>query len=982
MWVKCFLLATVFFTLALAKVRLINNGYEGVIIAINPDIRENHAILRRLEAFLTATSATLFKATRNQLYFREFIIVVPETWKPRQRYENALDVELDRAQIIIDRSNPAYGDAPYVKQYAECGSPGLYIHLTPGYLLDDAVVQKWGKPEKTIVHEWAHLRWGLFDEYPIDAQDDAFYRYAGLWQPTRCSTEVEGSILNEYTSKRCEFDFYTGKPEKNCRFFPRMAANKAASSLMFMQYLDSIVEFCDDPATAPRHLKHNYLAPNRQNRLCNYKSAWEVMKKHEDFAKPKKRLPDGTDTRPRFRYVQAHPRKRVLVLDTSGSMTGASLSVLKQAASNYILSCIETGSKLGIVQFNTNASTLSNLMEVKSERDRFNLIDALPMQAEGKTSIGAGLKKGVEVLTKYGEAPGGSIILITDGKENEGPYLRDLRPALMRRGIVVHALAYGQRAEQSIAALSQETGGKTFFYSGSQNSTALIDGLAATVATENSFVHNANVPQSIMTVAGLVKKNDTFSGTFYVDSTIGKETSLTFSYSAYIEVKVQGPSEVYIAEKFPESFRYDTSSKVLKVLIPGDSEAGMWAYHVSTNGTQSSVTVNIQSKSRVPGMDVLQINSWIPQQGEIQFNTTQKFGIYAEVLKGKAPVLDAKVVASIERPQSTPVDLDLYDNGVGADIIKGDGVYAASILPRDLLGDGRYNIKVKVLGIEGKTSVVVAATGTSSRSLDVQGSGQQLSTQTEPVDNFQRVTSAGEFRLRGYPGSGAGQEVFRDEMAPSRITDLKVISYNFDNFTAVIQWTAVGDDMERGTAFRYNIHVSEEFHQLLTDRKSTSLILNEHVIKGHLDAPGPSGTTEELVILLNATSLKDNLTIFMGVHAVDRAGNEGELSNVVSLSPAHETSVPRVPVSDSWSTNTYLAIILPLALVCVALLLAGVTLLVSRARRSKSESFEQAELSTTHSVHSLDIDHMNYMFDGEYRKRLPEDIDTWSRGSI
>ncbi|KAK0052339.1 calcium-activated chloride channel regulator 1-like isoform X2, partial [Biomphalaria pfeifferi] len=235
--------------------------------------------------FLTAASKTLFRATKDRIYFREFIIVIPENWKPRQRYENAFDVELDRAQIILDRANPAYGHAPYVKQFAECGSPGLYIHLTPEYILDDAVIQKWGKPEKTLVHEWAHLRWGVFDEYPIDAQDEAFYRYAGLWQPTRCSTDVEGSILNEDTSQPCEFDFFSGKPEKNCRFFPRMAANKAVASLMFMQYLDSIEEFCDNSVSSPKHLKHNFLAPNRQNRLCQYKSTWEVMRKHSDFAK-------------------------------------------------------------------------------------------------------------------------------------------------------------------------------------------------------------------------------------------------------------------------------------------------------------------------------------------------------------------------------------------------------------------------------------------------------------------------------------------------------------------------------------------------------------------------------------------------------------------------------------------------------------------------------------------------------------------------
>ena len=37
--------------------------------------------------------------------------------------------------------------------------------------------------------------------------------------------------------------------------------------------------------TAPKELRHNYMAPNRQNRLCAYRSAWEVMRKHEDFRK-------------------------------------------------------------------------------------------------------------------------------------------------------------------------------------------------------------------------------------------------------------------------------------------------------------------------------------------------------------------------------------------------------------------------------------------------------------------------------------------------------------------------------------------------------------------------------------------------------------------------------------------------------------------------------------------------------------------------
>ena len=85
------------------------------------------------------------------------------------------------------------------------------------------------------------------------------------------------------------------------------------------------------------------------------------------------------------------------VMLPSGCPQGSTLSVLMRAASNYILSCVETGSSLGIVQFNTNATALSPMIQINTEEDRQRLIRSLPRQAEGKTSIGAGLEKGLEV---------------------------------------------------------------------------------------------------------------------------------------------------------------------------------------------------------------------------------------------------------------------------------------------------------------------------------------------------------------------------------------------------------------------------------------------------------------------------------------------------------------------------------------------------------------------------------------------------------
>ena len=43
-----------------------------------------------------------------------------------------------------------------------------------------------------------------------------------------------------------------------------------------------IEEFCGDDASDPDSL-HNPLAPNVMNKLCNYSSAWSVMRNHTDF---------------------------------------------------------------------------------------------------------------------------------------------------------------------------------------------------------------------------------------------------------------------------------------------------------------------------------------------------------------------------------------------------------------------------------------------------------------------------------------------------------------------------------------------------------------------------------------------------------------------------------------------------------------------------------------------------------------------------
>ena len=74
------------------------------------------------------------------------------------------------ADVRVAPPKPKYGDTPYVKTYGGCGDAGEYIHLTPAFVVDDAVRNQLGDVGRVIVHEWGHFRWGLQEEYPVQGE--------------------------------------------------------------------------------------------------------------------------------------------------------------------------------------------------------------------------------------------------------------------------------------------------------------------------------------------------------------------------------------------------------------------------------------------------------------------------------------------------------------------------------------------------------------------------------------------------------------------------------------------------------------------------------------------------------------------------------------------------------------------------------------------------------------------------------------------
>ncbi|KAF6027569.1 hypothetical protein EB796_014123 [Bugula neritina] len=106
------------------------------------------------------------------------------------------------ARVLIGPANRAWGDVP-TPSTGLCGIEGDYIHLTPDFITTTTTTQANPVLEKNIVKEFAHLKWGLFDEgvSVTDIKTPVYYSVNGASQPTRCGNQPFWGILLTQTLK-------------------------------------------------------------------------------------------------------------------------------------------------------------------------------------------------------------------------------------------------------------------------------------------------------------------------------------------------------------------------------------------------------------------------------------------------------------------------------------------------------------------------------------------------------------------------------------------------------------------------------------------------------------------------------------------------------------------------------------------------------------------------------------------------------------
>ncbi|NP_001267595.1 chloride channel accessory 4 gene 1 L homeolog precursor [Xenopus laevis] len=837
-----------------SMIKLNGGGYEDIVIAIHPNVTEDPKIIENIQNMVKEANQYLFNATKQRLFIKSAKILIPQKWS-KNNYPKPKTETYDKADVIIAENHRKFGDDPYTLQYGRCGEPGRYIHLTPDFLVDDKMISVYGPRGRVFVHEWAHLRWGVFDEYNHDKP--FYFAGNGKVEATRCSADIIGT----YTKQNCQgnqcaclFDQQTGLYEDGCVFVPE-TYQFVKESIMYLQALPSVSEFCDS--------KHNREAPTLQNRMCDSRSTWDVIKNSTDITSTAPRA-DFNIPVPSFSVLQYSERVVSLVLDVSGSMSASNrIGRQLQAAELFVLQIIENGAHLGIVKFSSSASVVSPLVKIHSQLERDKLKSLLPKTAGGGTHICDGIRAGIGVNKKFdGSSFGTEIVLLTDGEDNFDTSLcfKDITDS----GAIIHVIALGPNAAKELEVIANMTGGLRFNALDKVEANELIDAFSGIHSGNGEIIQQAIQLES---TGSVVKPNGCFVGAVFIDNSVGNETFFLVTWeSALPDLNIEDPKR---KQYYTADFTTDTTARSSRLGIPGTAEIGVWYYTFCNKyKLEQAITITVTSKPSNVDISPITVSAHMNQDTN---NYPHPMVVYASVNQGLLPVIGAKVTAAVQPPTGTPVDLDLLDNGSGADIVKNDGVYSRYF--KDYNGNGRYSLKVRIASNKNSTRLALPR----SRALYIPGyleNGEVTLNPPRPVINdeelnlgeFSRTASGGSFVVSDVP-TGPLPDIYK----PEKVTDLEA---NIEEDTIVLAWTATGDDLDQGTVSRYDLRMSDSPEELRRNFDScTSVNISNFV-------PQEAGAQENFTFVPKDIVIANGTILYFALVALDKVPQKSDLSNI------------------------------------------------------------------------------------------------------
>uniref|UniRef100_A0A8C8RBK5 Chloride channel accessory 2 n=1 Tax=Pelusios castaneus TaxID=367368 RepID=A0A8C8RBK5_9SAUR len=824
-----------------AALQLQGNAYHGLLVAINPQVPEDQRLLANIREMITEASFYLFNATQRRVYFQNIKILIPATWKANN-YGKPQHETYEKAEVIVAAPFWKHGDEPYTLQYGECGNMGKYIHFTPNFLVNDYLIDVYGSRGRAFVHEWAHLRWGVFDEY--DNERPFYITGQNQVKVTRYLIILLFliSVLMDFRKMGLSLKV----PQDSVVFLHIDRYTWLLCRARNILFLQALTDGCC-------HSLGSFLLPVGKGRGL--------------------RIPSLHSATSNELMVQLH-----LECDDR-------INRLRQAAELYLLQIVEDSSYVGIVTFNNEGEIRTQLLQIVNKDIRKQLASYLPTAPPtGRTNICAGLQLGFEVIKKQdGTIYGSEIILLTGGEDRK---IIECFSNVINSGSIIHTIALGSSAAKEVEQLAHETGGLTFFASDRLDSNDLIDSFSGiSSGTGDTFNHSIQIESA----GGRIENYKQFGRAVTIDSTVGKDTFFVVTWQAAEPPKIAllDPSGKNYTNK---DFEVDKVLRVARLQIPGIAEVGEWTYALmNTHLSPQVLTMTVTSRASNSTIPAITVTAHMSSDRN---KYPKPMVVYARVSQGLSPVLGANVTAIIKPENGNSVILELLDNGAGSDIVKNDGVYSKYFY--SFSENGRYNLKVHVQ--RANKTVRLQPTVPWSHSMYMPGYIENGKIQMNPprpsitsnediqstVGGFSRTASGGSFIVSAIP-----TRPYIDVFPPCKITDLDAKTADD---TVILSWTASGDDLDEGQAASYEIRTSESPLEL-RDNFDNAIPVNTSTL-----TPQRAGYKEIFLFKPEAFAAENITTIYVAVRAIDKSSLCSDISNIAQ-------AVKLVPPMDYLTAN-------------------------------------------------------------------------------
>lgn len=353
-------------------------------------------------------------------------MVLPSSWRDgkcqRVVHPPRGDTPYRAADVVVaGNRHPVHGDAPYTQQSRGCGQPGDFMALPYNFVTRwNDTWDTWGDPAKVFVHEWAKLRYGIFDEFGFSGDPiyPSHFMSNGRPFPTGTSdAPVSGIWVDREGNPGCD----PAAEGSDCFFRPLGPNDAVTCSMGYVNYLPSVHSYC--PAITNGH---GLVAPTKHNLLCGGRSALEVIQSHEDFRSRGAASNGNVDVnlKPSLTLVRDPEPRYVIVLETTTSLDAhGQWKWINKAAQKFIRYDLPANSNLAIVTFGNASRVQHSMVQVYSDEVRARLADTIPEKYHldrippgGIKCLFCGVKSAIHEVLRN-NMDGAHLVLVTSGSD-------------------------------------------------------------------------------------------------------------------------------------------------------------------------------------------------------------------------------------------------------------------------------------------------------------------------------------------------------------------------------------------------------------------------------------------------------------------------------------------------------------------------------------------------------------------------------------